>query len=106
MENVVATELKVRQTFDPDLEIYYWRDYQQREVDFVLKNKTQVKQLIQVSYNIEDMNTKERETRSLLKAMKEFKVKEGLIITDDFEGEELIENKKIIYEPLWHWLVK
>ena len=106
MENIVAVELKIRQTFNPSIEIFYWKDYQQREVDFVLKAGTEVKQIIQVSYKIDDMNTKERELRSLLKAMDEFKLKEGLIITDDFEDEEKIDGKKVIYTPLWKWLLE
>ena len=106
MENIVAVELKIRQTFNPSIEIFYWKDYQQREVDFVLKAGTEVKQVIQVSYKIDDMNTKERELRSLLKAMDEFKLKEGLIITDDFEDEEKIDGKKVIYTPLWKWLLE
>jgi len=37
--------------------------------------------------------------------LKEFKLKEGLIITEDFDGEEKIKDKTIIYEPLWKWLL-
>lgn len=36
--------------------------------------------------------------------MKELKLKEGLIITGDYEGEEKIKGKKIIFTPLWKWL--
>jgi predicted AAA+ superfamily ATPase len=106
MENIVATELKIRQMASPELEVYYWKDYQQREVDFVLKDKTLVQQVIQVSYDIEDMNTKERERRSILKAMNEFKLKEGLIITESFEQDEEIDGNTIVYKPLWKWLTE
>lgn len=105
MENVVAIELKREQTFDPALEIYYWKDYRQREVDFVVKEGLKVVQLIQVCFNLDNMETKERETKALLKAMDEFKLNNGLIITEDFEGEEKIKGKKIIYKPLWKWLL-
>jgi len=106
MENIVAVELKIRQTFNPSIEIFYWKDYQQREVDFVLKAGAEVKQVIQVSYKIDDINTKERELRSLLKTMDEFKLKEGLIITEDYEDEEKIDGKRVIYLPLWKWLLE
>jgi len=106
MENIVATELKRKQTMHPELEVYYWKDYQQREVDFVLKERTQVKQVIQVTSNIEDINTKERELKSLSKAMDEFKLKKGLIITEDVEREEEVGGNKIVYMPLWKWLLK
>ena len=32
------------------LEIFYWKDYQQREVDFVTKEGLRIKELIQVTY--------------------------------------------------------
>ena len=51
------------------------------------------------------MGTKEREVKGLIKAMEVFNLERGLIITEDFEEEEKIENKKIIYVPLWKWLL-
>lgn len=106
MENVVAIELKIRQSFDPGKEIYYWRDYQQREVDFVIKEGTKVRQLIQVCWDLSDLETKEREVKALVKAMEEFKLREGLVVTEDHEGEEKIKGKKIIFVPLWKFLLE
>lgn len=106
MENVVALELKIRQTFDPFIETYYWRDYQQREVDFIVKEGLKVRQAIQVCFDIGNMETKERETKALLKALEEFNLPAGLVITEDYEGEEKIKNKKIVYKPLWKWLLE
>lgn len=100
-ENAVAIELKRR-----NKDIYYWRDYQHREIDFVIKEGQAVNGLIQVCYNIEDDETKKREVRSLLKGMDEFKLNEGLVITEDYESEEEIKNNKIIYKPLWKWLLE
>ncbi|MBC2698877.1 MAG: ATP-binding protein [ANME-2 cluster archaeon] len=105
MENIAAVELKRRQSFDPQIEIYYWKDYQQREVDFVVKKGLDVVQLIQICHDITSIGTKERETKSLIRAMKEFKLTEGLIITDDFESEEEIKGFKIKYVPMWKWLL-
>ena len=99
-ENIVFTELK-----KGDKDIYYWKDSSQKEVDFLLKVGKKVKQLIQVCWNMDDEETKKREVKSLLKAMEEFKLKKGLIITEDYEKEEKIGNKKIIYKPLWEWLI-
>ncbi len=105
MENIVAVELKKRQSFNPQIEIYYWKDYQQREVDFVVKEGLDVVQLIQVCHDVTNLETKEREVRSLVRAMKEFKLTEGLIITDDFESEEEMKGFKIEYVPMWKWLL-
>ncbi len=98
MENAVFLELKRREK-----EVYYWKG--KGEVDFIIKEGLKVTQLIQVSYDIEDIETRKRETTSLLEAMNEFKLKEGQIITWDNEDEEKIEGKKISYTPLWKWLL-
>ena len=104
MENMVANELRIRQTFDPMIEIYYYR-VGGREVDFVIKEGLKVKELIQVCHNISDMETREREVKGLVNAMEEFDLKSGLVITEGFEGEENFKNKEIIYKPLWKWLL-
>ena len=100
-ENTVANKL-IRQ----GKKIYYWKNRQQEEVDFVVVHGTQVKQLIQVCYNTENIDTKNREIKSLLKAMTSFKLNEGLIITDDYDSIEIIDKKKIIFKPLWKWLIR
>ncbi|MFZ2455866.1 MAG: ATP-binding protein [Candidatus Altiarchaeia archaeon] len=105
MENIVALELKRRQAVKPETEIYYWKDSQQRETDYVIKEGTKIKELIQVCYSVEDPETKERETKALLKSMDEFKKDQATIITLDHEGTEEIKNKKITYTPLWKWLL-
>jgi len=50
IENIVFLELLRRTNHNPLLEVYYWKDYQQREVDFVVKEGLRIKQLIQVTY--------------------------------------------------------
>lgn len=103
-ENIVAIEL-LRKKALQSIEIYYWQDNNRNEVDFVIKNGLRIKQLIQVCYNINEFNTKKREIKSLIKASKELKCNNLLIITDDKEGEELVNKKKINYIPLWKWLL-
>jgi len=76
-----------------------------REVDFVVKKGQKVKQLVQVCWNIEEYKTKEREINAMLKAGKELKCKNLLVITEDKEEEEKIQNKKIKYMPLWKYLL-
>ena len=105
LENSVFLELKHRQAKDPLMEIFYWQDYQGKEVDFVIKKGRKIKELIQVCANLEDFKVKKREINSLLKAGKETKCKNFLIITEDYEKEEKIGNKKIKFIPLWKWLL-
>ncbi|OGI18381.1 MAG: ATPase [Candidatus Moranbacteria bacterium RIFCSPLOWO2_02_FULL_48_19] len=104
-ENMVFLELKRRSNFDPSMEIYYWKSLAQEEVNFVVKRNTNVTELIQVCWDIQDINTKKRETKVLLKAMYEFKLDSGLIITEDFEGEDNFGGKKIRYVILKKWLL-
>ncbi len=102
-ENIVCVELMREKTINYDMEIYYWKDYQQNEVDFVVRRKTKVDKLIQVCYDVEEK--KEKEVRSLIKASKELKCNDLLVITNDYETEEKINEKKIKFVPLWKWLL-
>jgi len=108
-ENVVACKLKKQET-DGKLKFYYWKNQQQEEVDFVIKEGTKVKQLIQVCFNINNLETKNREIRALIKAGKELKCNDLLIITEDKEAEEKSEwfgdKATIRFMPLWKWLME
>lgn len=106
MENLVAIELLRRKSYwHPDLEVYYWKDHQQREVDFVLKEGLKIKQLIQVTYSSGKDEIERREIKSLLKASEELRCKDMLLITWDYEGKENIKGKEIKFMPLWKWLL-
>jgi len=106
IENVVCIELLRRKSINSGLEIYYWKDYQQNEVDFVVKQGSKIKTLIQVCQDLSEHETKEREVKSLIKAGKELKCKDLVIISRDKEGEEIKDNIKIKFIPLWRWLLK
>jgi len=99
-ENIVAVELKRR-----GKEIYYWKDKQQREVDFVVKERIKITQLVQVCLNLEDERMAKREIQALLEASKELNCKNLLIITQNEEEKEEIKGTQIIYKPLWKWLL-
>ena len=99
-ENAVFLELKRR--FD---EIFYWKSKDGLEVDFVVKNGQDVQTLIQVSWDVKNKKTRNREERSLCHACKEFGLADGMILTEDVE--EIIETDglTIKYYPLWKWLL-
>ncbi len=106
MENLTLIELLRRKSYEfRDQEIYYWKDHQGKEVDFILKEGTKVKELIQVCYDPTDPDTRKREVKALVKASKELQCKDLKIITWDHEEEESIDGKKIVYTPLWKWLL-
>lgn len=100
-ENSVFIELKRR-----GQNIYFWKDKLDYEVDFLTVDKNKVTSLIQVSYDLSNPKTKEREVKGLLSGLNEFKLKEGIIITKDLEKQEKIDNKIIKYIPIWKWLLE
>lgn len=102
-ENCVAIELMRRGCKD---KIYYWKDERGWEVDFVLKDDEGVKKLIQVCYNMDDLETRVREIRALEKASRELKCKELLIISRDMDKIEQIKDIRIEVIPLWKFLLE
>jgi len=105
-ENLVFIELKRRQANDPNQDVYYWRSPRKEEVDFVLKHGLKVEQLIQVCYDVNDYDTKKRETKALLKASKELECNNLMVITEDYEAVEEINGKRIKFIPLYRWLLR
>lgn len=104
-ENVVAVELLRWASEKPMRSIFYWKDRSKREVDFVVREGTGVVQLIQVCFDLSDPDVKEKEVKSLLKAMEEFKLRHGVVVTMDFEGEEAVGNRTVTFKPMWKWLL-
>jgi len=95
LENLVFNYLQRKYS-----EIYYYKTNNNQEVDFFI-NSTQSKALIQVSHSIENTETKEREIKSLLKAMEEQNLNIGFIFTWNNEEEIKINDKTIIIVPFW-----
>ena len=92
-------------TTNPNLELFYWKNERHHEVDFLVKEGTKVINLIQTCWQIESIETRKREVSSLVKAGKGLGLKEGLILTEDFEGKEEVDGFKIIITPIHKWLL-
>jgi predicted AAA+ superfamily ATPase len=107
-ENCVAAHLK-RKDIERELELYYWRNQQGEEVDFVIKKGTQIVELIQACYSLETERTRDREVRALLKAGKELGCNKLTILTLREDKDELREwfgiKGTISYKPLGKWLL-
>ena len=97
LENIVFIELKRR-----NKEVYYYSN--KNECDFVVKEGTKIKEVIQVCYVLNE-SSKEREINGLLESMEKFKIKESLILTHEQEENIKIKNKKIKVMPVWRWLM-
>lgn len=104
-ENIVFITLKRKQALNPQIELFYWKDAQHREVDFVVKDGLKLIRLIQVCWDIREEKTKNREFRSLAKAMKELNISTAVIITEETEGEEDLNGNTVSLIPLWKWLL-
>jgi len=108
MENAVAIEL-LRRSELSKFDILYWKEYgksEGKEVDFLIKEGLEIKQLIQVTYASSKDEIERREIKSLIKASELLKCNNLLIITWGYE-DEIKENSKVIKcVPLWKWLLK
>ena len=86
--------------------IYYYKTKNNLEVDFIIKERTEEKELIQVSWSLDDKKTREREIKILLSAMNELSISKGLILTDDEEEVIIIGQKTIIVKQTYKWLLE
>ena len=102
MENAVAVELARRYGTE---NIFYWQDYQNHEIDFVVKEGKAVKQLIQVTYASSGNEVKKRETDNLVTAAKALRCNELVVITWGYEAHEKYKGKKLVFVPIWKWLL-
>jgi len=99
LENLVFIEL-LRKGFD----VYYHA--QKKECDFVIKEGLKITKAIQVCLTLSSPTTKQREVEGLLEALREYKLKEGLILTLDKEDEIKIKDKTLKVLPVWKWLLE
>ena len=88
-----------------DAEVYYFKTTNNLEVDFCVINNNKT-ELIQASYTLSELNTKEREVKSLLKAMNEMNVDKGYIYTHSEEDTIKTEDKIIEIVPFWKVLLE
>lgn len=105
MENCVAVKLIGEKLNNPGTDLFYWKDYQQNEVDFVQMRDERVERLVQVTHASERDEIDSREINGLLKAAKELRCKDLAIITWDYEDVITIGNRSIRCIPLWKWLI-
>jgi len=98
LENIAFIELKRR-----NKEVYYFQN--KGECDFIVKTRNKIKDVIQVCFELNKEN-KKREFEGLIEALKEFKLKKGVILTYEQEDEIKENGFTIQMIPLWKWLLK
>ena len=102
LENTVFLQLN-RLLLPSDKITYYQGNC---ECDFVLQREDTVLQLIQVTWNMTDDETRTREINGLLEASKVTGCNNLLIITKDEEGIVTKNEKEISIIPAWKWLLE
>ncbi len=97
LENLVFNCLNNNQ------EVFYYSG--KAECDFLVVKNKEIKQAIQVCYELNEDN-RQREIEGLTEAMKKFKLKEGLLLTNSQEEELKLDGKKIFIKQVWKWLLE
>ncbi len=105
-ENLVFLELTRKRSINQNMELFYFKNKQHQEVDFVVMESSKVKKLIQVCWNLKNAKTKKREINSLIAGLKDMHLGEGLVITKDYESVEYYKKFKIKFIPLSKWLLE
>lgn len=86
LENEVFVQL-LRQGFQVETSLFYYRSRNDREVDFVTRNGAHIHQLIQVCYDMTSPKTEKREITSLIECAEELKCDNLIIVTNNDESE-------------------
>ena len=98
LENLVFVEL-LKKGLKPNQNLFYYLTKENKEVDFVIKDNLQAKQLFQVCYSLNNLETEDREVRALTQAANELEVDDLCILTWAEEREIVSKGKRIKVIP-------
>lgn len=105
MENLVFTEL-LKRGLRPNIELFYYKTRNGKEIDFVVKKDTAVNELMQVAYDISNPEVRDRELKALLEANEELHAKKLVVLTWDEKKQVNKGGIMISFVPLWEWLME
>ena len=101
LENLVALELYRRR--EANERIFYWQG--NYECDFVVQRGEEISELVQVTWEMTDPNTRQREITDLLEAAKATGCKNLTIVTRNEEDAIDVEGFKVKIIKLKDWLL-
>ena len=104
LENQVFVEL-LRQGYDTDKTMFYYRSRNDKEVDFVLRKGTHIEQLVQVCYDMSNAKTEKREVDSLIECAEELNCSHLVIVTNNEERCIEKDGYRIGVVPVAKWSV-
>lgn len=99
LENLVYLQLKRN-----GKEVYYYKTASGQEVDFAVREKNNLSEIIQVAQDMKNEKTRTRELKALLKAMDETGLKTGTIVTYEDEDEITEGCRTIRLVPAYQYL--
>ena len=105
LENQVFVEL-IRQGYDTENTLFYYRSRNDKEVDFVTRKGVKVETLIQVCYDLTSEKTRRREIDALIEVAGELKCQTLQIIS--YQHKETIKEKGFTIQviPFMEWVNK
>ena len=105
LENQVFVEL-IRQGYDTENTLFYYRSRNDKEVDFVTRKGVKVEKLIQVCYDLTSEKTRRREIDALIEVAGELKCQTLQIIS--YQHKETIKEKGFTIQviPFMEWVNK
>ena len=104
LENQVFVEL-LRQGYDTDKTMFYYRSRNDKEVDFVLRKGTHIEQLVQVCYDMSNAKTEKREVDSLIECAVELNCSHLVIVTNNEERCIEKDGYRIDVVPVAQWSI-
>lgn len=102
LENLVFLEL-TRRKKQAGGNLLYYRSRNDREIDFVVREKFQIRQLIQVCYDMSNKKTEKREIDAIMECAEELNCNKLLIITWDQENVVQRGDYDIQILPYYKW---
>lgn len=105
LENMVFVEL-MRRGYKIEDTLFYYHTKNDREIDFVLREGRKVSCLMQVSYDISNTKTRERELKALEEAARELKCDNLLLITWDTDEVTEYKGCTIKIESVREWFLQ
>jgi len=99
LENIIFLELRRR-----GLSVFYYKTAGGEEVDFLVKSRKDVN-LIQVCYDLHNIDVFTREKKALLSGMRELGLKQGTIVTESEKRTQTEGGQTLELVPAWEWLL-
>ena len=103
METMTYADLRRRGKL-PNLDLFTYRTAKDQEVDLVVRDGHRTLQAVQVSFDITQLETREREIRALERARQELAAEQLLLITSNNKETIVVKGAEIEVVPIWQWL--